>query len=412
MYEKAHAVQGTRPGETPGFREEVRDFLADALPDDWTGVGALPRDERLSFVDQWRRTTAARGLLTSTWPREHGGLGLGKLDHLVVVEEFSRAGVPVGAPGDTISIKMFGNTVATWGTDEQKHRFLPRIVSGEDVWCQGYSEPEAGSDLASLRTRATLQDGEWHIDGQKTWTSNATHANWMFLLARTDPHATRSRGLTMLVLQLDQPGVEIRPITMLTGEGGFCEVFLTDARAQETDVIGEVGDGWRVANSLLSHERGEEAAVNPVLFAHELDRLFDLARERGADHDQLLMVRLARCFADLLAMKSMGDRILDSYIRGGQLGPEASVSKLFWSEYHQRVTELALDLLGPDALVWDGDRPIRWFRADDPGAPNSSASWLNVYLKNSLSGTVYAGTSEIQRNIIAESAMGLPREAR
>lgn len=405
-------TRGLRSGETPGFRDEVRAFLAENLPSSWQGIGALPRAERLTFTDQWRTITAERGLLTATWPREYGGLGLGKIDHLVVVEEFSRAGVPVGAPGDTISIKMFGNTVASWGTEEQKRRFLPRIVSGEDVWCQGYSEPDAGSDLASLRTRATLRDGTWHIDGQKTWTSNATEANWMFLLARTDPHSSRSRGLTMLVLPLDQPGVDVRPITMLTGEGGFCEVFLTDARTAEADVIGTVGDGWKVANSLLSHERGEEAAVNPVLFAHELDRLMEVARERGVAEDPLLKTRLARCFTDLLAMKSMGDRILDSYIRGGSLGPEASVSKLFWSEYHQRVTELALDILGPDALTWQGDRPVRWFRTDDPGAPNSSASWLTLYLKNSLSGTVYAGTSEIQRNIIAESTLGLPREPR
>lgn len=400
----------TRPGETPGFRDEVRRFLNESLPADWKGVGALPKAERLEFVESWRRRAGERGLLAVTWPAEYGGRDLGKLDHLVVVEEFSRAGVPVGSPGDTISIKMFGNTVNTWGTAEQKQHFLPRIISGEDVWCQGYSEPNAGSDLAGLKTKAVLRDGEWHIDGQKIWTSNATNANWMFLLARTDPGASKTRGITMLVLPVDQPGVEIRPIKMLTGEGGFCEVFLTDARAREVDVIGAVNDGWRVANSLLTHERGEEAAVNPVLFAHELDRLFAMATDRGADRDPLIRARLARCFADLVAMKSMGDRILDAYMRDGSLGPEASVSKLFWSEYHQRVTELAVDILGPDALSWEGDTPIRWFRADDPGAPNTSASWLTVYLKNALSGTVYAGTSEIQRNIISERALGLPRE--
>ncbi|CAN5258699.1 acyl-CoA dehydrogenase family protein [soil metagenome] len=400
-----------RHGETPGFREEVLAFLADNLTDDWAGVGSLAGQDRVDFVNRWRLLCGAKGYLAVTWPVEYGGRGLGKLDQLAVVEEFAHARVPVGSPGDTISIKLFGNTVARWGTHEQKARFLPRIMSGEDIWCQGYSEPGAGSDLSSLRTRAVLEDGQWRINGQKIWTSNGTSANQMFLLARTNTTVSNSKGITMLVLPTDQSGIDIRPIKMVTGTSGFCEVFLTDARAEEHDVIGEVDGGWAVATGLLSQERGEEAATNPVLFAYELDRVFNLAREKGLDKDPLVRARLATCFRDLAIMKAMGDRILDAYIRDGSLGPASSISKLYWSEYHLKVTSLAIDLLGVEALTWEGAPPMRWFRADDPGAPNDSASWLTVYLRNAFSGTVYAGTSEVQRNIIAERILGLPREA-
>lgn len=187
-------MTAAEPAETPGFRDEVRAFLRANLPADWAGLGALPGPQRREFVDRWRRLCGQAGMLGVTWPVAYGGRGLTKLDHLVVVEEFSRARVPVGSPGDTLSMKLLGNTLAAWGTHEQKLRFLPRIISGEDIWCQGYSEPEAGSDLAGLRTRARREDDQWHIDGQKIWTSNATNANWMFLLARTDPDAPNSRA--------------------------------------------------------------------------------------------------------------------------------------------------------------------------------------------------------------------------
>ena len=398
-----------RVGETPGFRDEVRAFLGANLPAHWRGVGALPGPQRREFVDRWRRLIGEARLLGVTWPVEYGGRGLTKLDHLVVVEEFSRARVPVGTPGDTLSVKLIGNTLATWGTHEQKLRFLPRIISGEDVWCQGYSEPQAGSDLAALRTRATLDGAEWRIDGHKIWTSNAAHANWMFLLARTDPRVPKSKGISMLLMPMAQPGVDVRPITMLNGAEDFCEVFLSDARTAADLVVGEINAGWTVANSLLSHERGEEAAVNPILFAHELERVFSLARERGADRAPITRERLGRAYLGVAVMKALGDKILAGYIRDGALGPEASVSKLYWSEYHQLTTRLAVDILGEDALHWTGDLPMRWFRADDPGAPNDSASWLSVHLCNAMAGTIYAGTSEIQRNIIAERILGLPR---
>jgi alkylation response protein AidB-like acyl-CoA dehydrogenase len=382
------------------------------VPSGWTGIGSLPMADRDAFMADWRARVGAERLIAVSWPEEYGGRGLNKLDQLVVVEEFGDALVPLFAPGDTISVKLFGNTLEKWGTPEQKARFLPRIVSGEELWCQGYSEPGSGSDLASLRTRAALRDGRWHVDGQKIWTSNAANADWMFALVRTDPDASPSRGITMLMLPMRQPGVDVRPITMISGGQDFCEVFLTDATTDEDLVVGTVNDGWTVANSLLTHERGEEAAVNPVLFGQELDRIVALMRETGADADPELRTRLADLFMRLWAMKAMGDRILETYVRDGSLGAESSVSKLFWSEYHKAAAALGVDALGTAALRYEGDGPLRWYRADEPGAPNSSRSWLEVYLQNALSGTVYAGTSEIQRNIIAERILGLPREPR
>ena len=327
----------------------------------------------------------------------------------MLVEEFARAGVPIGTPNDTFSIKMIGNTLLAWGTEEQKRRFLPRILSGEDVWCQGYSEPDAGSDLARLGTRAVLDGDEWVVNGQKIWTSNAHLANWIFVLTRSDPQAQRHHGITFLLVPMDQSGVEVRPIRMLSGEGEFCETSFDGARTSDENRIGPVNEGWRVAMTLLGHERGEEAAINPVLFRKEFDRLVELAKERGRNVDPVIRQRLADCFIRVETMRFLGQRILTDYLREGTLGPAASISKLYWSGYHRTVTQLALDILGPSALVPEGRVPPRAYRADDPGAPNSSASWVGAFY-NSISGTIYAGTSEVQRNILGESVLGLPKE--
>jgi alkylation response protein AidB-like acyl-CoA dehydrogenase len=392
------------------FRQIVRDFISENLPADWKGVGALEGEERIAFVNGWRDLTTHARLLTSYWPYEYGGRGLSKLYHLSVAQEFAKNKLPLGRPSDTIAIKLLGNTVNAWGTHEQKLEYLPRILSGVDVWAQGYSEPGSGSDLASLRTKAVLRDGQWHIDGQKIWTSNAMNCNKAFMLVRTDPTAPNSKAITMLLIDMHQPGVEVRPILNGAGSAELCEVFLTDAVTDEANVLGEIGNGWAVTNSLLTSERGEEAATNPVLFAQEFERVIALAREVGADRNPGTRARIARSYKELAVMKAMGDRILSGYVRDGSLGPQASISKLYWSEYHKRIAELGVDLLGIDALTWEGEGPMRWFRTDEPGARNSSTSWLAVFLANAMSGTIYAGTSEVQRNIISERALGMPRE--
>ena len=400
--------------EAEAFRRGVRQFLADRLPPDWEGVGALGLDEAVRFVAVWRETLRERGFLAPTWPVEYGGAGLSIAFHVVLAEELARAGVPPhGGSVDNIGIKMFGNTLLHCGTPEQKQHFLPRVLSGEDRWCQGYSEPGAGSDLANVATRAERVGKEWVIRGQKIWTSHAHLANWIFLLARTDPYASRKQaGVSFLLCPMDQPGVVAKSIVMLNGTRDFGEVFLDDARTPADHIVGGVNEGWKVANTLLTHERGAEAAINPILFRAEFDRLVALAREHGRDRDPIVRDRLARLFGRVEIMRYLGYRILTATLAGRAGGPEASISKLYWSEYHREATSLAMEILGPDALVPVGRRPARHYRADDPGAPNTTAAWTDLYLLNALSGTVYAGTSEIQRNILAETVLGLPREAR
>ncbi len=395
------------------FRRRVQAFLRANLPDGWAGLGAIAdRDEADAFVAGWRETLATHGFVGLTWPREYGGAGLGKREQIVLVEELARAGVPAMGYNDTFSVKMLGNTLLRWGTDQQKQRFLPRIVSGEDRWCQGYSEPEAGSDLAAITTRAVLDGDRWVIDGQKVWTSRAVEANWMFLLARTDPAATSAhRGISFLLVPMDQPGIEVRPIRALSGDSEFNEVFLSGATTPADHVVGEVHGGWTVANSLLALERGDEAATNPILFRAELDRLLAMAAARGVATEPVLRDRLADAVVRCEVMRMLGQRILTSVLSTGTLGPEASISKLYWSEYHQRVTHLALDVLGVEATTVSGRLPLRAYRADDPGAPNTTGSWVGAFY-NATAGTIYAGTSQVQRTIIGEQALGLPREPR
>jgi hypothetical protein len=394
------------------FRKRIRAFLDENLPEGWPGIGAIAdRDAADAFVASWRSTLATNGLLGVSWPPEYGGAGLSKLEQVVLVEEFARAGVPAMGYNDTFGIKMLGGTLLHWGTEEQKRYYLPRILSGEDRWCQGFSEPGSGSDLASLSTRAVLDGDRWVIDGQKVWTSRARDANRIFLLARTGPTAPKHRGITFLLLDMRQPGVEVRPIRAMSGDSEFNEVFFSGAVTPSDHVVGEVDGGWAVASTLLGLERGEEAATNPVLFRAELDRLLALARERGMAVDPVVRDRLADLYARCEVMRYMGLRILTGVLGGGTLGAEASISKLYWSEYHQRATRLALDVLGAGAMVVEGRGPLRAYRTDDPGAANTSGSWIGTAY-NAVAGTIYAGTSEVQRTILGEALLGLPREPR
>ncbi|MEU1271864.1 acyl-CoA dehydrogenase family protein [Streptomyces sp. NPDC005799] len=399
------------PPETETFRAEVRAFLDASLPADWNGIGALDEEAAWAFARDWRRRLVERGYLSLTWPEEYGGRGLSKLHQVVLMEELALAGVPFGLPQDTFGVKMLANTLLRWGTEEHKSRFLPRILSGEDTWCQGYSEPDAGSDLASLKTRAVRDGDEWVIDGQKVWTSGAHHSDWIFVLARTNPEAPKHRGISFLLVPLDQPGVEVRPFRMMSGQLHFNEVFFDGARTRADLVIGGVDNGWTVAQSLLGVERGEEAATNPILFRAEVERLVELARQYGKDRDPVIRQRIAWCWSKVEIMRCLGYRILTGWLKGAEPGPESSIAKLYWSEYHTEVTDLAMDIMGLHGQVPVGRPPLRTYRTDDPGAANSSASWSTTYLI-ARSGTIYAGTSQVQRNILAEKVLGLPREPR
>jgi len=399
------------PPEAEAYREKVQAFLAEHLPADWKGTGALDPEAAEQFTLDWRKTLHEHGYLGVSWPKEYGGAGLTPLETVVLAEEFTRAGVPRGGNNDVFGIQMVGNTIIEWGTEEQKRHYLPRILSGEDLWCQGYSEPNAGSDLGNLGCKAERDGDEWVINGQKIWTSAGHLANWIFVLTRTDPTVAKHRGITFLLVPMHQPGIEVRPIKMISGASEFNEVFFTDARTPVDNVVGGVNNGWAVAMTLLGYERGEAAATNPIVYRTELDRLLGLAKERGVNDDPRIRQRLAWCYSKVEIMRYLGMRALTSFLSGKAPGPEGSLGKIFWSEYQQKSTELAMDILGADGLVPSGRAPSNAFQTDDPGAPNSSASWATTFL-NARAGTIYAGTSQIQRNIIGEMVLGLPKEPR
>lgn len=397
--------------DAAAYRNQVQMFLAEKLPSNWAGIGRLPNDEVRDFVTSWRTTLYEAGYLAPGWPVDYGGAGLSALEQVILAEEFAKAGVPTGGPNDAFGIQMLGNTLLVWGTDEQKKHYLPRILSGEDTWCQGYSEPNAGSDLGGLALKATLDGDQWVLNGQKIWTSAGHLADHIFTLARTDPDAPKHRGISFLLVDMRQPGIEVRPIKMITGESEFNEVFYTDATCPKNEVVGGVNNGWAVAMSLLGYERGAAAATNSIRFQAEIDRLLLLAKERGRTADPLIRQRLAWCYSKVQVMRFLGMRLLTQFLAGHQPGPDAAITKLYWSEYHRIVSELGVDLLGADALIPTGRRPPSVFGPDDVGAANSSMSWVETF-QNARSGTIYAGSSEVQRNILGEMVLGLPKEPR
>lgn len=393
------------------YRDKVQVFLAKNLPVGWAGVGALAADEAAEFRTAWRHTLYEAGLLAPGWPVEYGGGGLSDLEQVIIAEEFGRTGLPLGGPTDTFSIEMLGNTLLMWGTPEQKAQYLPKALSGEHRWCQGFSEPGAGSDLGSLALRAERDGDRWVLNGQKIWTSAGHVADHIFTLARTDPDAPKHKGISFLLVDMDQPGIEVRPITMLSGEREFNEIFFTDAHCPADETVGGANNGWAVAMTLLGFERGKAAAMLPIEFRTELDRLVELAADRGALHDPLIRRRLAWCHSKVEIMRWLGMRTLTQFLAGHHPGADAAISKLNWSEYHRVVTELAMDILGGDATVPTGRASASAFRTDEAGSPNSSQSWVDAFL-HARAGTIYAGSSQIQRNIIGENLLGLPKEPR
>lgn len=393
------------------YREKIRAWLAEHLPADWAGIDGLPADQREVWLEEWRATLAEADLLAVSWPVEYGGAGLSPIEQVVLAEELARANVPAGTGNDNFGFGMIGPTLMVSGTDEQKRQFLPRIISGEDRWCQGYSEPDAGSDLANLGCRAVLDGDEWVIDGQKIWTSGAHTANWIFLLARTDPAEAKHRGITFLLVPMDQAGIEVRPIREMTGEALFNEVFFSGARTAADHVVGEVNGGWAVANTLLGFERGGRASVLSIGYRAELDRIVALAHDRGLASDPVMRQRLAAAHSTVEILRLLGMRTLTARLAGGNPGPESSIMKLLWSHYHHEVTELAMDLLGADATAPAGEA---WGPSIAPArgvGPLDAATAAHVFL-GARPGTIYAGSSEVQRNIVGERILGLPKEPR
>ena len=391
------------------YREKVQAFLAEKLPPNWKGIGALTGEALEHFITEWRATLYSSGYLAPGWPVEFGGGGLSELEQVIIAEEFARAGVPTGGHNDVFSIQMLGNTLLLFGTEEQKRHYLPRLLAGEDTWCQGYSEPNAGSDLSNVGLRAELDGDQWVLNGQKIWTSAGHLADHIFTLARTDPDAPKHKGISFLLVDMRQPGIEVRPIKMLSGESEFNEVFYTDAVVPKENVVGGVNNGWAVAMGLLGFERGAAASIAPIAFEAEFDRLLQLAKDRGVSNDPRVRQKLAWCYSKVQVMRYLGMRTLTKFLAGHHPGPDGAIFKLYWSEYHKVVTELGVDLLGMDAMTPTGRKPSSAFSTDDAGAPNDSMSWAMTFL-NARAGTIYAGSSQVQRNIIGEMVLGLPKE--
>ncbi|WP_243788086.1 acyl-CoA dehydrogenase family protein [Saccharopolyspora gloriosae] len=381
------------------FRREVREWLGDHLTGDFAaarGLGGPGREhEEFALRLAWDRRLAEGGWTCLGWPEEFGGRGASIAQQVIFHEEYAGIGAPVrvGHVGE----ELLGPTIIAFGTERQRQRFLPAIVEVRELWCQGYSEPSAGSDLANLSTKARRDGPDWVVHGQKTWTSLAHVADWCFLLARTDPEGGRHHGLSYLLVPMDQPEIEVRPIVQLTGTSEFNEVFFDGARTDADNVVGEVGGGWRVAMGTLGFERGVGTIDQQVVFRRELERITELARGGGALDDPVLRDKISRAWIGLEVMRFNALRTLTG-VANGTAGPEASIAKLYWATFHRGLGELAMEVAGACGLVAE-DAP---YRLDE-------RQRLFLFTR---ADTIYGGSNEIQRNIIAERVLGLPKEAR
>jgi alkylation response protein AidB-like acyl-CoA dehydrogenase len=375
-----------------GFRAQIRDWLTENLSGEFASVRGLggPGREHEAFQERvaWERHLAGAGWNCVGWPVEHGGRGATLEEQVIFHEEYARAGGP--ARVSHLGQELLGPTLIAFGTPEQQRRFLPPIVAVEELWCQGYSEPGAGSDLAAVSTTATLEGDEWVLHGQKVWTSLAHVADWCFVLARTEPGSKRHKGLSYLLVPMRQPGIDVRPIRQLTGTSEFNEVFFDGARTARDLVVGGPGDGWRVAMGTLAFERGVATLGQQVGFRRELRALTDLAEANGSARDPVIAERLARAWMGLEVMRSHARRTLGDAAPG-----VAEVSKLVWAKWHRGLGELAMQVRGAASMV----------------AEDGFDEWQRLYLF-SRADTIYGGSDEIQRNIIAERVLGLPREVR
>jgi alkylation response protein AidB-like acyl-CoA dehydrogenase len=387
--------------ELEGFRQEIRSWIGEHRQEELAGtegtaIAYRRRGGRVADAYAvWEAASAEAGLVCPQWPADVGGRGLTAIQMAILNEELARAGMPRVTRG--MGESLVGPSIIVHGTDEQKARFLPRIVAGEDRYCQGFSEPNSGSDLASLQCRGVVEGDDLVVTGQKVWTSGADAANMIFCLCRTDPAAPKHRGISYALVPMVGNGVTIRPLKQMSGASGFFEVFLDGARAPLSNVIGGLNDGWRVAMTTLGNERGGSATTQHLRFEREFWELVAAARERGRDRDPLVRQQLAWAYSHVEIMRYQGLRTLAGLAAQREPGPEASINKLFWSEYHRRLGEIAMDVLGPESLV----RP--------EGDGYATNRWQAAFL-GSRAGTIYAGSSEIQRNIVGERALGLPRE--
>jgi alkylation response protein AidB-like acyl-CoA dehydrogenase len=380
--------------EQERFRADARSWLVDRLEGRYEKVRGRggPGDEHELFDERWawEQELGRDGWIGLGWPTEYGGRGATLVEQMIFFEEYARAGGPgrVGIVGEG----LLGPTIVHFGADAQKRRFLPGILRGTEIWCQGYSEPNAGSDLANVQTRAVRDGDEWVLHGQKVWTSLAHWAHWIFVLCRTNRDAPKHKGLSYLLVPMDQPGIEIRPIVQITGHSEFNETFFDGARTPVENVVGEVDGGWRVAMGTLAFERGASTLGQQLAFENELREITGVAQANGVATDPVVRQRLAHAWTTLRIMRFHALRTLP-LMETGTISPATSIHKLFWASFHRALGELAIDVVGAGGLAGDDDRRRRLFlysRAD----------------------TIYGGSNEIQKNVIGEQALGLPREPR
>lgn len=384
------------------FRLEIRTWLDDNLVGDFAALrgrgGSGDLEGAVDVRRAWEKRLADGGWTCVGWPKQWGGRGLELSQEVIFNEEYARSRAPgrLGHIGET----LLGPTLIAFGTDAQKRRFLPPIARTEELWCQGYSEPNAGSDLGNVQCRAERDGDDWVLHGQKVWTSLATISDWCFVICRTEPQAPKHHGLSYLLVPMRQPGVEVRPIRQITGTAEFCEVFFDGARTAAAHVVGQVNGGWQVAMGTLAFERGASTLGQQMMFEIELGEVIAAAKANGAARDPVMRQRIADAWIGLRIMRYNALRTLTAIEGGAALSREALITKLYWATWHRSLGKLAVDVLGARAEIRAGgtddyeleelQRLFLWTRAD----------------------TIYAGTNQIQRNIIAERALGLPREPR
>jgi alkylation response protein AidB-like acyl-CoA dehydrogenase len=382
------------------FRDELRAWLEANVPRDWPVWREKPIEESFPYLRVWQGKLDAGGWAAVSWPKEYGGRSATLMQQAIFWEEMARFEAPPMA--NALGLGLIGPTIIAYGTEAQKKRFVPKILSAEEIWCQGFSEPNAGSDLAGLQTEARLDGDHYVVNGQKVWTSYGWVGDWCELVVRTDANVPKHKGLTVLLVSMKSPGVDVRPLRQMTGESEFNELFFRDVRVPVENVLGKVNDGWNVAVSTLMYERGSFGARLHPLFKRNIDRLIELSRTfqrngHPAARDPLMRQKLAQCYGEIAIMRLNQLRAFSRITATGVPGPEGSIQKIFWSELNQRVQQVAQELLGPYGQLVGGDD-----RAVDKGI------WSYGYLRT-RGNTIEAGTSEVQRNIIGHFVLGLPR---
>ena len=387
------------PEETK-FRDELRTWLEANVPKDWGEWREKPLEESFPYLRAWQRKLYEGGWAAVSWPKEYGGRGATLMEQSLFWEEMARVEAPPMA--NSLGLGLIGPTIIAYGTDEQKKRFIPKILSAEEIWCQGFSEPNAGSDLAALQTEARLDGDHYVVNGQKVWTSYGWIGNWCELVVRTDSSVPKHKGLSVLLIDMKSPGVEVRPLKQMTGESEFNEIFFRDVRVPVANLLGKVNDGWNVAVSTLMYERGSYGARLHLIFKRAITRLIELSHKfqkagHPAAQDPITRQKLAQCYAEIEIMRWNQLRAFSRVTATGVPGPEGSIQKIFWSELNQRLQQIAQEIFGAYGQLLAGDKD-----AVDNGI------WSYGYLRT-RGNTIEAGTSEVQRNIIGHFVLGLPR---